>query len=94
MTRGNHAHKTLNQVMIMISGRLDLELYYGSEKTKFHLDSKSGYILVPSGYWRVMSNATSDAVLLVVADAEYSEKDYIRNWSEYQEWFASLSHER
>lgn len=92
VTRGNHSHKTLNQAMIMISGQMDLELYFGPDKTKFHLDANSNYVLVPAGHWRVMSNATSDAVLLVVADSEYSEKDYIRNWNEYQEWFAGRSH--
>lgn len=87
VTRGNHSHKTLNQAMIMISGQMDLELYYGVEMTEYHLDAKSNYVLVPAGYWRVMRKATSDAVLLVVADAKYAEDDYIRNWNEYQEWF-------
>ena len=87
VSRGNHAHKTLNQAMIMISGQLELELYYGKDKTKLQLNANTDYVLVPAGYWRVMKNASADAVLLVVADSEYSEQDYIRNWSDYQDWF-------
>jgi dTDP-4-dehydrorhamnose 3,5-epimerase-like enzyme len=86
VSRGNHAHKTLNQVMIMISGQLELELSFGYEKTTILLNEKSDYILVPAGFWRVMRNASMDAVLLVVADSEYLEEDYIRNWNEYIKW--------
>mgnify|MGYP000327119334 CR=1 FL=1 len=86
VSRGNHAHKTLNQAMIMIRGQLELELSFGYEKTTFLLNEKSDYILVPAGFWRVMRNASIDAVLLVIADSEYSEEDYIRNWDEYIQW--------
>jgi dTDP-4-dehydrorhamnose 3,5-epimerase-like enzyme len=86
VSRGNHAHKTLNQAMIMIRGQLELELSFGYEKTTFLLNEKSDYILVPAGFWRVMRNASMDAVLLVIADSEYSEEDYIRNWDEYIQW--------
>jgi dTDP-4-dehydrorhamnose 3,5-epimerase-like enzyme len=86
VSRGNHAHKTLNQAMIMISGQLELELSCGPKKTTVLLNDQSDYVLVPAGFWRVMRNASLDAVLLVAADSEYSEEDYIRNWDEYIQW--------
>jgi dTDP-4-dehydrorhamnose 3,5-epimerase-like enzyme len=92
-SRGHHAHKTLNQAMLMVKGSLQLNLKYGVESRSVTLDEDSDYILIPSGYWREMKNATRDAVLLVIADSIYDENDYIRDWDEYLEWFESQSHE-
>lgn len=92
-SRGKHAHKTLNQVMLMIKGSLELSLSFGTFTQNIILSENSDYISIPSGYWREMKNATKDAVLLVLADAVYDETDYIRDWHAYIEWFESRDHE-
>lgn len=92
-SRGHHAHKTLNQAMIMIAGSLELTLRYGSNTQSLILSDDSDCILIPPGYWREMKNATEDAVLLVIADAVYDESDYIRDWNEYIDWFEKRDHE-
>lgn len=90
-SRGRHAHKELNQLMIMIKGSLDLLVSDGKAWKTIKMVEKKEYLYIPSGHWREMRNASSDAVLLVLADAAYNEDDYIRNWNQYLEWISSNS---
>lgn len=85
-TRGNHAHKVLSQVFIVLSGSLTIEIFDGSKTQYYELNQESGQLLVEPGYWRVIRNASPDAVLLVLADRPYDESDYIRNLDEYLQW--------
>ena len=75
-TRGNHAHKRLSQIFIMVSGRLELEIYRGENRQSYILTPQSGELELKPGVWRVISNASKDAILLVLADAAYSEDRY------------------
>ena len=86
-TRGNHAHKRLSQIIIMISGTIRLDLNSGEECFTHHLSRTSGEVLILPGAWRVFSNPSPDAIVLVLADSPYDESDYIRNWEEYLLWF-------
>jgi hypothetical protein len=86
-TRGNHAHKTLSQIIVMVSGTIDLVIYRGEESFTYNLSRESGEILLSPGTWRVFSNASPDAVVLVLADSPYDESDYLRNWEDYLFWF-------
>lgn len=87
--RGKHAHKKLSQILIMISGTLTLDIYKGVEHERIFFGTDSGQILIQPGIWRVISAASKDAILMVLADAPYDESDYIRNWDEYLAWFNS-----
>lgn len=87
--RGFHAHKNLEQVLILQSGKIQLSLFWGTQK--FDIDMKVGeaYYL-PSGFWRVLSNASDNALLLVLASQKYEPDDYIRSWPEYLDWFENF----
>ena len=85
--RGNHAHKTLNQIMFMAQGKITLEFYFGLTKEVVILEKNNFALFVPNGTWRVMKDADEDSVLVVLADQLYSEDDYIRDWHEYITWF-------
>jgi len=86
VTRGNHAHKRLSQIFIMISGSLELEVYQGENRICYSMTPQSGELELKPGAWRVISKASKDAVLLVLADAAYDEEDYLRDWDEYLNW--------
>ena len=85
-TRGNHAHKRLSQIFIMISGSLQLEIYRGENRQNYILTPQSGELELKPGAWRVISNASKDAALLVLADEAYDEEDYMRDWDVYLNW--------
>jgi dTDP-4-dehydrorhamnose 3,5-epimerase-like enzyme len=86
-TRGNHAHKRLSQIFIMISGSLQLEIYRGENCQSVILTPQTGELELKPGAWRVISNASKDAVLLVLADEAFYEEDYIREWDLYLNWY-------
>jgi dTDP-4-dehydrorhamnose 3,5-epimerase-like enzyme len=92
-TRGNHAHRQLSQVFLMLKGSVKIVLFKGSEFEEVYLTPQSGQLLIEPGIWRVISEASDDALLMVLADQPYKEEDYIRNWDEYLEWHAKKTHE-
>lgn len=86
--RGNHAHKSLSQLICILTGSVDVEVSEGNEKKVFHLDQHSTALKLKPGLWRVLRNFSDDACVLVVCDQPYDESDYIRNYDAYLEWHA------
>lgn len=84
--RGNHAHKELNQVFLMVKGNATLVIKDGIKSVEYVLTTDSRALLLPPGYWRELKDFSSDAVLLVCADKNYTESDYIRSWENYLSW--------
>lgn len=87
--RGRHAHKTLTQMMLLLSGTLELSLYEGRACQTFMMQAGDEPILIKPGKWRIMKNGSVDTVVLVLASHEYDESDYIRDWDSYLEWHSS-----
>ena len=85
--RGNHAHKKLSQIFVMMNGNVTIEIFQGLESKKITLDQESDPILLLPGTWRTISDASLNAILMVFADSPYDENDYIRDWKTYQEWY-------
>lgn len=85
-TRGNHAHKTLSQVFVAISGSVQIEIYQGNKRSSFYLSPGNLGLSLEPGAWRVISDASEDALVMVLADAPYDESDYIRDWNDYLAW--------
>lgn len=85
-SRGNHAHKSLQQVMWSIGGDITVSLDDGFEKSQFRLRDSRNYIHIPSGLWREISNFDSNATLMVAANQDYDETDYIRDYDEFLTW--------
>jgi len=86
--RGNHSHKELTQIFIMLSGQLNLEIFEGTKSSKYKISRSSPPLIVPPGTWRIMSEASEDALLFVIADRPYEEMDYIRDLDEYLNWYS------
>ncbi len=86
--RGFHAHRSLRQIFLATQGSFELELSTPfTSKTFFINSSNERCLLVPPGYWRILSNFTSDATCMVLASERYDETDYIRNFDDYVDWF-------
>ena len=84
-TRGGHAHKELEQLIIAISGSFDVLLDDGDERKCFHLNRSYFGLYVPSMIWRELENFSSASVCLVLASQEYDEADYYRDYDEFIE---------
>ena len=85
VTRGYHAHRELKQVAIAIRGSCRFALDDGNERINILLDNPSQGLLIESFIWREMSDFSDDCVLMVLADKEYDESDYIRDYEQFLE---------
>ena len=84
VTRGNHAHKKLKQVMLCIKRSCMVSLDNGFSRECVNLNSPINGILVEGLIWREMSNFSKDCILLVIASENYDESDYIRDYNEFK----------
>ena len=84
VSRGNHAHRDCSQILLCIRGTIRISLYDGFSRDKRVLTEKSKAILIPPGIW-AYQEYENDSILLVVANRDYLEKDYIRDIKDFEE---------
>ena len=82
-SRGGHAHKELQQLIIAASGSFDLIVHDGNIKRTFNLNRPYQGLLMPAGLWRELDNFSSGSICLVLASQTYTEIDYIRDYDEF-----------
>lgn len=82
-TRGGHAHKDLEQVIIATSGSFDVVLDDGRERRRFFLNRSYYGLYVPRLVWRELENFSSGSVCLVLASQPYEEADYFREYADF-----------
>ena len=84
VSRGFHAHKALQQVLIAVRGHVTLKLDDGKgHGESFVLSSPTEGLLITPGYWREMHDFSANCVLLVLASLPYDEADYIRDYATF-----------
>lgn len=79
VARGFHAHRTLRQLAVCVSGRCSMMLDDGHARRTIVLDRPELTVEIGSMIWHEMSDFSDDAVLMVLADQPYDEADYIRD---------------
>lgn len=88
-TRGGHAHRTLQEMVIALSGSFDIVLDDGKEKKTFFLNRPHYGLLIPPCVWRELENFSSNSVALALASDIYIEEDYIRDYEVFKKMVAS-----
>ncbi len=81
--RGAHAHKTLHQFIVAMSGSFDVVLDDGDRQRRFHLNRSFNGLYVSPMMWRYLDNFSSGAVCMVLASGLYDEDDYYRNYTDF-----------
>lgn len=82
--RGEHAHKSCQQLMVCIDGELHITLEdVGGNKKAYSLTHPNDMVLIPPGYWCKIEYK-KDAVVLILASHEYDEGDYIRDYQDFK----------
>ena len=71
VTRGYHAHKSLEQILICIHGSCKIRLDNGKEKKIVSLEKPYEGLYIPNN------------ILMVLASEVYKEEDYIRDYDTF-----------
>jgi len=82
-TRGGHAFKEQKELIVVLSGSLDVVVFDGHEEKIFSLNRSYYGLYIPNGLWRHMDNFATNTVAMVVSSTSFSENDYIREKDEY-----------
>lgn len=90
--RGVHAHKTLQQLIIAVSGSFDITIDDGESRTVFHMNNPQQGLYVCPMIWREIDNFSSDAVLMVLASTVYEPDDYIHEYHEFITYKKAATH--
>lgn len=89
-TRGGHTHHKTRQILFALNGScvVDMEDARGTSSVRLDIFNK-GILLAPY-VWHVMRDFAPGTILLVLADTEYDERDYIRDYNEFKKIIVSL----
>ena len=89
-SRGAHAHKELEQLIVAATGSFRVILDDGQNKRCFFLNRPYQGLNVKPGMWRDLEDFSSGAVCMVLASEVFMAEDYIRD---YQEFLKFRNHE-
>lgn len=83
-TRGGHAFKEQQELVVALSGSFDLVINDGMEEKRFHLNRSYYGLYVPNGLWRYMDNFSTNSVVLVLSSTFFDEADYIKDYDTFK----------
>lgn len=81
-TRGGHAYRKTEELIIALSGSFDVVLDDGVDQKVFSLNRSYYGLYVPKGLWRELKNFSTNSLALVLASTKYDANDYIRDYNE------------
>jgi len=82
-TRGGHAHKELQQLIVAASGSFDVLLDDGINRKVVNLNRPYFGLYLPRRIWRELLNFSSGGICLVLASEVYTESDYYRDYDAF-----------
>jgi dTDP-4-dehydrorhamnose 3,5-epimerase-like enzyme len=83
-TRGGHAHRQLEQLIVATSGSLEILLDDGRQRRGVRLNRSYVGLYLPPMTWRELVDFSSGSVCMVLASAHYDESDYIRDYDDFK----------
>lgn len=85
-SRGAHAHKELEQLIVAVSGSFRVTIDDGNCKRSFFLNRPYQGLYLKPGLWRDLDDFSSGAVCMVLASEIYEPDDYIRDYNDFIEF--------
>jgi len=82
-TRGGHAFKLQEELIVALSGSFDVVINDGQRHKTYSLNRSYYGLYVPAGLWRQMENFSTNSLAIVISSTVFSEEDYIREYQEY-----------
>jgi dTDP-4-dehydrorhamnose 3,5-epimerase-like enzyme len=85
-TRGGHAFKEQQELIVALSGSFDVIVDDGVLQQIFSLNRSYYGLYIPAGLWRQMQNFSTNSLALVLSSTHFSEDDYIRAYESFLQW--------
>ncbi len=82
-SRGGHAFKEQQELIVALSGSFDVIVDSGDEKQLFSLNRSYYGLYIPTELWRHMENFSTNSLAIVLSSTHYNETDYIRNYQTF-----------
>jgi hypothetical protein len=83
-TRGGHAYKKSEELIIALSGSFDVIINNGKNIKSYSLNRSYFGLYVPKGTWRHMENFSTNSLALVLSSTKYNADDYIRDYEQFK----------
>ena len=80
-TRGGHAHRALQQLLVSVMGSFDVVLDDGRRTRTVTLNRAYYGLYIPRLIWRELVNFSSGGICVVLASLPYDEAEYIRDYA-------------
>ena len=81
--RGNHSHVKSRQIIISIKGEIVFELFNGSQKKEYILDTNKVSLYVPPFIWSCQIKHSPDNIMMALSSHKFFKEDYINDFDEY-----------
>ncbi len=82
-SRGGHAHRECQELLVAASGSFDVIVDNGTHRERFFLNRSYYGLYIPRMVWRELDDFSSGSVCLVLASKHYDEDDYYRDYDEF-----------
>lgn len=83
-TRGGHAYRENEELVVALSGSFDVVLNDGRKEYRFHLNRSYYGVYIPKMMWRMLENFSTNSLALVLASTTYDASDYIRDFEDFR----------
>ena len=83
-TRGGHAYKTQQELIIALSGSFDvITKDTAGKEMHYHLNRSYYGLYLPANTWRHMENFSTNSLGLHISSDAFTEEEYIRDYELY-----------
>ena len=82
-SRGGHAFRENEELIIALSGAFNVTVDDGSRKKTFSLSRSYYGLYIPKGLWREMEDFSTNSFALEFGSIKYSPEDYVRDYDEF-----------
>lgn len=88
--RGGHAFKKQKELIIVLSGSLDVLIDDGKTRKTYTLNRSYYGLYIPNGIWRQMLNFSTNSLAMVLSSTVFNENDYIRDYNEFIQYINEI----
>lgn len=86
VSRGGHAEKNNEELIIALSGAFEIVVDDGIRSKTFVLNRSYYGLYIPKGLWREIKEFSTNALALEFGSIPYTERDYIRDYEEFKQY--------